>query len=107
MKKREKRKNTHREQTLKRISYISQSHVGGSRNFHKSRETWNAKRRTLVSRADLRRFVFGDAEERKGTTSSRGEAKGELTNGKDLSGATAGVRAFFIGGRGGVARRVK
>lgn len=24
-------------------------------------------------------------------------AKGELTNGKDLSGATAGVRAFFIG----------
>jgi len=24
-------------------------------------------------------------------------AKGKLTNGKDLSGATAGARAFFIG----------
>lgn len=32
-------------------------------------------------------------------------AKGELTNGKDLSGATAGMRAFFIGGEksGGLA----
>lgn len=48
-------------------------------------------RKNLCWPCDLLRSVFEDVERRK-----RPVAKGKLTNGKDLSGATADVRAFFI-----------
>lgn len=58
-----------------------------------SRETSNAKDpllAVLISSVLL-------SEMQRGGKVVRPVAKGELTNGKDLSGATAGARAFFIG----------